>query len=308
MNRIVSLVPAATEMIAAMGLADQLVGRTHECDHPADVRSVPAVTRARIDVRAAGREIDRAVRELSAAGEPLFELDADLILDLRPTVIVTQGLCPVCAIDQQSVYQVASQLDRPPVVVEMQPMSLDDVLADFSRLGAVLGCADRADDVVRSLKRRIHACVVGATLRLESPRVLLLEWLDPMFSAGHWNPQLIELAGGQPALAKAGTLSRQISLQQAQAADPDVIVVAACGFDIDRTLAELPGLTNQRGWRELRAAKERRVYVLDGSSYFNRPGPRLVESLELLCGILHAHADADVSADLAESAPAKCAI
>lgn len=282
MTRIVSLVPSATEIVAALGLSHFLAGRTHECDYPADVARVPAVTRARIDVTLTSGEIDAAVREMAGAGLPLFELDERAIAAMRPTMIITQGLCPVCAIDERDVCRVAGAIEPSPMIVRVQPMSLGDVMSDIATIAAALGYVGAGESLAASLKRRMEAVRPEGT----RPRVLLLEWLSPFFSAGHWNPELIALAGGEPVLAEAGTLSRAVTMREMVEADPDVIVLAACGFSAARARAEAGALDENAAWRSLRAVREGRVHIVDGSHYFNRPGPRLVDSLEMLAGIV----------------------
>jgi iron complex transport system substrate-binding protein len=297
MERILSLVPAATEIVAALGLERLLVGRTHECDYPASILGTPIVTAPRLDPTASSAAIDQAVRTMAAANQSLFRLDEERIRALAPTLILTQGLCPVCAVDDRDVCRLAAQLPHTPTLFRMQPMTLEDLFADIANIGALLQCERIASQLLLSLKQRVSQCVVHASLRAHRPRVLLLEWLDPFFSAGHWNPQLIELGGGEAVLAQTGSLSRAITLQQIQQADPDLILLAPCGFSHDRAVNEAALLHQLDGWSSLRAVQAGRIHILDGSHYFNRPGPRLVDSLEVLTELIgtlrsesHAHA------------------
>ncbi len=279
--RILSLLPAATEIISALGLGDQIVGVSHECDFPPAAKGKPVVTRSRINASAAGSEIDQAVRDLLGRGEALFELDEPLIRRLRPDAIVTQGLCPVCAVDPVRVRSLCADLPGCPRVIELAPMTLDDVLADIALLGRELGAADAATCLVNQLEKRKSRVVARASSARGRPALLVLEWLDPLFSAGHWNPQLISLAGAIPVLCAAGERSRQLAFSEVAAADPQIIVIACCGFSIERSVDEFERLSDLP-WEALSAHRKNQIFVADGSQFFNRPGPRLLDTLELL--------------------------
>ena len=286
MDRILSLIPAATEIVAALGFERLLVGRTHECDWPQSVLGVPIVTQSRIDPSASSSDIDQTVRTMAASNQSLFVLDEERIRELAPTVIITQSLCAVCAVDDRDVCRIAGGMTPSPTIVRMQPMTLDDVFGDIGNLGAVLQCGAVASQLILSLKRRVYRCVLRGSIQSPRPRILLLEWLDPFFSAGHWNPQLIALAGGEPVLAENGSISKTVTLEMIQAADPDMIVLAPCGFGLDRAISEASLLEKNPGWLSLRAVQNGQVFTMDGSQYFNRPGPRLVDSLELLSEVM----------------------
>jgi len=283
--RIVSLLPAATEMVCALGLEDHLVGVSHECDYPAHVQSLPKVTRTRLPLGMSSDAIDAQVREMVATESALYELDHPLIEQLQPDVIVTQSLCHVCAVPDSDVDRAISRLQIRPKVVRLAPQRLQDI---FDGLREVADACDvpAAGAAVRALQQRVARVAAVTQAIAAKPRVLLLEWIDPLFSAGHWNPELIELAGGLPVLSQAGQASRRLEWSEIQAADPDVMIVACCGFSIDRTVADMPTLVSYPGFGKLKCAESGRVHLVNGSDYFNRPGPRLVDSLELLAHTL----------------------
>ena len=282
--KIVSLLPSATEIICALGLADSLVAVTHECDYPPCVRGLPVVTRDRVSSRASMGEIDRAVREETENGRSLYTLDLEEIEVLRPDLIVTQALCGVCAVSEDEVRAAACMLPDAPRVLNLEPMTLREV---FGSMRAVAGAAGiDGEKFVQSLEARVERVVTSVSGRAR-PRVALLEWLDPPFSAGHWNPELVRLAGGVDGLGQKGQPSRTLAWKEVTALKPEVIVIACCGFGVGRTLEEASLLKNVPGWMDLPAVRSHRVYVVDGSAYFSRPGPRLVDSLELLAHLLH---------------------
>jgi iron complex transport system substrate-binding protein len=278
--RIVSLLPSATEIVCALGLRDQLVGVTHECDYPQSVQSLPRVTRTLIPVDAASCEIDRLVSEQLKTTKALYQLDLPLLKELRPDVIVTQSLCDVCAVSPNGVQAALVQLPGAPRVVNLEPQSLDGLFEAIRQVASAVGVS--ADDTIRYLRGRVDAVAMRSAGMSERPRVTFLEWLDPPFSSGHWNPELVRIAGGIEGLGKEGQPSRRLRWDEVLAWQPEVVVMACCGFDVKRTLQDVPGVQLMAGWRELPAVRSGRVYVADGSQYFNRPGPRLIESLELL--------------------------
>ncbi len=283
--RIISLLPAATEMVCALGLESQLVGVSHECDFPAAVKQLPKVTRSRLAADLASQAIDSQVSQLVASEQALYELDEQQIKELRPDVIVTQRLCDVCAVSDRQVDAATTQLMPRPQVVRLSPQRLEDVLQDLRQLGQVCQATD-TPSVLTELRHRIdQATAIGKQLP-SKPRVLLLEWIDPLFSAGHWNPELIELAGGEPVLGVAGEPSRRLQWSEVQVADPDVMIVACCGFSIDRAVEDMPTLVSYPGFGKLKCVTAGQIYLVNGSDYFNRPGPRLVDSLELLAHTL----------------------
>ena len=285
--RIVSLLPSATEIVCALGLGDQLVGVTHECDFPAAVRGLPKVTRTLIPTDARSREIDGLVRDRLGAGSALYSLDHDALARLAPDLIVTQALCDVCAVAEDEVRAAARALPSAPRVVNLEPETLAEVLSCIRQVGEAAGCAERADAVVAGLRARVERVASRAAEARTRPRVALLEWLDPPFSSGHWNPELVRLAGGEDGLGREGAKSVALEWPRVIAWRPEVVLVACCGFTAARTLEETGLLRDVEGWADLPAVRDRRVFVADGAAYFSRPGPRLVESLELLAHVVH---------------------
>lgn len=284
--RIVSLLPSATEMICVLGLEDRLVGVTHECDFPAAVRGLPKVTRTLIPGDAASSQIDRLVRERLQAQGTLYTLDLPALEALRPDLIVTQGLCDVCAVAEDEVRAAAGGLPGNPRIVNLEPRTLSAVFAAIRQVAAAAGVGQRADEVVARLEARVEAVAARAARRPDQPRVALLEWLDPPFSCGHWSPELVRLAGGVEGLGREGEPSRTLRWNEVLAWRPEVVFIACCGFGVERTLKDVAPLQSIPGWRDLPAVNAGRVYVTDGSQYFSRPGPRLVDSLEILAHAL----------------------
>ena len=287
--RIVSLLPSATEIVCVLGLGDELVGVTHECDHPPFVRELPKVTRTLIPHDASSGRIDALVREQLTTERALYHLDMDALTDLAPDLIVTQALCDVCAVAEAEVLEAACRLPGSPPVVNLEPMTLAEVFEAIGAVGDAAGRADRAAKVVAGLRARVDA-VAARTATIpdpERPRVAFLEWIDPLFNGGHWNPELIALAGGVDVLGSPAAPSRTITWDAVRSAEPDVIFVACCGFPTERALEDLPLLQARDGWDDLPAVREGRVYFADGNAFFSRPGPRIVDSLEVLAAALH---------------------
>jgi iron complex transport system substrate-binding protein len=285
--RLVSLLPAATEIVALLGCTDTLVAVSHECDHPAIVRDLPRATRCEIHGNALpSAMIDRWVRGALAETGTLYTLDEPLLRQLAPDVILTQRLCDVCAVGFDTVTAFAATLPGPPVVVSLEPTTFAGVLDDVRRVGAALGVADRAAVAADSLDERL-AEIRQATAHTARPRCVLLEWVEPPFRCGHWMPELVDAAGGEERLGRAGEPAAEVAWDDVVAAAPEVLVIACCGFDVARTLLDVPGLAARPGWNDLPAVRDGRVWAVDGSAYFSRPGPRLVESAEILAGIFH---------------------
>lgn len=284
--RIVSLLPSATEIVCALGLDDQLVGVTHECDFPGLVRSLPKVTRTHIPTDASSAEIDGLVRERRRAHQALYSLDLAALEELRPDLIVTQTLCEVCAVADDEVRAAACALPGRPRVLRLEPRNLGEIFDAIGQVARAAGVEAMGAEVLRGLRARVASVVDRAAGRHQRPAVALLEWLDPPFSCGHWNPELVRLAGGVERLGREGEPSRRLRWDEVLAARPEVVLVACCGYSVERTLRDLPPLGAVPGWRELPAVREGRVHVTDGSQYFSRPGPRLVDSLEILAHAL----------------------
>jgi iron complex transport system substrate-binding protein len=287
--RIVSLLPSATEIVCELGLFDQLVGVTHECDYPRSVLELPKVTKTLIPTDASSSEIDALVRDRMDAQSALYALDMEALERLEPDLIVTQALCDVCAVAEKDVQDAACRLSSMPGVVNLEPETLDEVFQAIRTVGIVTGNEARADEVVERLRCRTVAVtsLTDGVAPAHRPRVALLEWLDPPFSTGHWNPELVRLAGGVDGLGREGEKSVTLKWEQVIAWQPEVVVISCCGFTQERTMQEIGVLRDVAGWDELPATKNGRVYVTDGASYFSRPGPRLVDSLELLAHVIH---------------------
>jgi iron complex transport system substrate-binding protein len=272
-----------------LGLFDQLVGRSHECDYPPAVERLPALTAPRFNPEGTSAEVDRRVKSIVQNALSVYRVDADQLMALRPDAIVTQSQCEVCAVSERELDAALAQWmgARGPAVVSMKAASLDGVFADIARAASVLGVEQAGARVVASLKERIGAIAQRAATANSRPRVATIEWIDPLMSGGNWMPELVELAGGRNLFGQAGSHSPWIEFEQFAAADPDLILVSPCGFGIDRSLQELATLVRNPAWPNLSAVRNGRVFVADGNHYFNRPGPRLVESLEILAETLH---------------------
>lgn len=286
--RIVSLLPAATDIVAQLGLAADLVGRTHECDWPPrDVAAVPVVTSAGFSSDArSSREISAAVGGAAHGGSSLYSLDAEALAALAPDVVLTQDLCDVCAVSYQAVSRAVRVLDGGPRVLSLEPRTLDDVLDCLVTVGELLGVRERAELRREELRDRLTA-VRELTAGRVRPRVVAVEWLDPLWPAGHWVPEQITCAGGEPLLASPGEHTKPMTWEDVRAARPDVLLVLPCGFPPERTVRERDLLTSLPGWEDLPAVRSGAVWVLDGPAYFNRPGPRVVRGAEVLAQVLH---------------------
>ena len=295
--RIVSLVPSATEMLFALGVGDEVTAVTHECDHPAAALELPKVTRDVIGPGLPPDEIDRAVRVLTEQGRSIYELDEDALARLQPELIVTQALCTVCAVSYDDVRAIADRLDPVPQVLSLDPHTLGEVLGDVRTLAQATDAKDAGVDLVQDAATRIDR--VRLAVRAAEPvRVAALEWLDPVFVAGHWTPQLIEYAGGFDVLGMPGEHSEQRSWDDVRAAEPEVVVVMPCGYDADRALAEAETFAD-----ELESLGARRIVAVDAAGLFSRPGPRLIDGLELLAHILHPDRLPEAPATVREAHP-----
>jgi iron complex transport system substrate-binding protein len=286
--RIISLIASATEIVCALGFESQMVGRSHECDFPASVKRLPVCTSPKFEVEGLSYEIDERVKAILQEALSVYRVDADLLERLRPTHIITQSQCEVCAVSLKDVEQAVCQFtSSQPVVVSLEPNALADVWSDIRRVAAALNAIERGEELVAGLRRRMDEIEAKARAAAERPTVACVEWIDPLMAAGNWSPELVEMAGGVNLFGEAGKHSPWMRWDEMIAADPDVIFISPCGFDIARTMEEMDLLTGKPEWRELKAVKENRVFVADGNQYFNRPGPRLVESLEILAELLH---------------------
>lgn len=269
----------------AIGAGERVVGITHECDFPPEAQHLPRLTSTALPAAGSAGEIDRHVRGSLHAGSSLYHLDSEALERLQPDLIVTQELCKVCAVSYEIVDRAARRLQSDPRIISLEPSSLEDVYANIGTLGELTGREDDADELVEQLREREHAVRETASGR-QRERLLLLEWTDPPMSAGRWTPGLIEAAGGVPVLANPGGNSRVLTFEEIAAEDPDVIVVAPCGFDLHKTAECVAELARDERWNALRAVRERRVQLVDGNAYVNRPGPRLVDTIEILAANL----------------------
>lgn len=287
--RVASLIASSTEIVCALGLEETLVARSHECDFPPSVAALPAVTRPRLDIHASSAEIDRAVKAIVSQQLSVYDVDAAAMRRVAPEVILTQTQCEVCAVSVKDVERALCEWlggEARPQVVALAPDSLADVWRDIARVAEALGAAERGRALVARLQARIAAAEARVAGR-RRPSVALLEWIDPPMAAGNWMPELCDLAGGECVIGEAGKHTPYLRWEELLRKDPEVIVVLPCGFDLPRTRVEAKTLATKPGWRDLRAVKAGSVFLADGNAYFNRPGPRLVESLEALVEMLH---------------------
>jgi iron complex transport system substrate-binding protein len=285
--RIVSLIASATEIVCALGFEDHLVGRSHECDYPESVKRLPACTAPKFDVHGSSAEIDQRVKAIVQQALSVYRVDEELLRSLEPDVIVTQSQCEVCAVSLRDVERaVCSWLLKCPSLVSLSPDSLADVYADIERVALALDASDQGQALIHRLQRRM-ADICQRTLMLLRPTVACIEWVNPLMAAGNWMPELVMMAGGINLFGTVGKHSPWLTFEQLCASDPDVIVLLPCGYDLARTRADLPLLAGRPQWPGLKAVRTGRVFVTDGNQFFNRPGPRLVESLEILAEMLH---------------------
>ncbi len=286
--RVASLLPSATEIVCAVGAEADLVGISHECDFPESVRHLPALTRARLQPVRTSREIDREVRSVLQDALAVYEIELARLEAARPDVIVTQDLCDVCAVSFTDVCAATAALVHQPIrIVNLHPTRLDDIWADIGRVGEALGREAQGTAVMTELQERCAEITRRTLARAETPRVVSIEWLDPVMLGGMWMTELIEQAGGVPLVTRPGDHAPTLTRDALLALTPDVVLIKPCGFPLHRTIEELSLLPTSLPWESWRAVQEGRVYVADGNAYFNRPGPRIVESLEILAACLH---------------------
>jgi iron complex transport system substrate-binding protein len=286
--RICSLLPGATEIAFALGLDDDVVGVTHECDYPAEARQKPVVVRSLMDSnRMTSLEIDQWVSERLRNNRSLYVIDEERLREAAPDVILTQGLCDVCAIDYNEVVAASETLPKKPKIVSLTPNCLTDVLDDMARVGEATGQRHKAETFVQVLEQRISSVRERATRSSAHLRVACLEWFDPIYAAGHWVPEMIEIAGAEDVLGRRSEPSKKVEWQSLRESAPEIIVLMPCGFDVPRTLREAAVLKQVEGWHDLPAVKAGRVFAVNGHAYFSRPGPRLVDGLDILAHIFH---------------------
>jgi|SRR5580658_4136764 iron complex transport system substrate-binding protein len=286
--RIVSLLPSATEIVCALGFEHALVGRSHECDFPPAVSHLPSLTTPKFNPEGSSAEVNRRVLTILRDALAVYRVDADRLRELQPDVIVTQSQCDVCAVSMRDVEDAVAQwVGIRPTIVSLAPYALADIFADIERVATALAVTDRGSEVTRRLRSRMDAIATEARALASVPRIAIIEWIDPLMAAGNWMPELVAMAAGDNLFGRAGEHSPWMQFDELAAADPEVILLSPCGFNIDRTLNELPAMTGNPEWPRLQAVRQRKVFVADGNQYFNRPGPRIAESLEILAEILH---------------------
>jgi iron complex transport system substrate-binding protein len=285
--RIVSLLPSATEILYALGVGDQVVGITHECDFPPEVHGKPALIKPRVDPTAAPAEIDRQVSELVARGESIYAVDADLLASLAPDLIVTQDLCHVCAASPDDLATALSRFSDPPRVLTLTPHSLDDVWQDIVRAGEATNTRPRAQELAAELKEKVQAVASSRARAATRPRVACLEWLDPIYVGGHWVPEMVAIAGGVDVLGQAGHPSFKVSADHVAQSNADVILVMLCGYDAERNAKEFKSATIPANWDNLPAIRNHRIFAVDANSHFSRPGPRLADGVQLLAHLFN---------------------
>ncbi|MGH7230347.1 MAG: cobalamin-binding protein [Nitrospiraceae bacterium] len=286
--RICSLLPGATEVVAALGLADELVGVSHECDYPPEVRQKPVMVRGAIDSeRMSSAEVDERVRAALTDGQDLYALNETLFEQAQPDLVIAQDLCHVCAVTPGQLQRALHALPRLPEVLTLNPSRLDDIFGDIERIGTATGTVTEASALIASLRSHLTSIRDRVARASRRPRVACLEWIDPLFAAGHWVPDMVAWAGGQNMLGTAGAPSERVTWDQVVAVDPEVLVLMPCGFSIDRSRRELHRLRSNPGWARLGAVRQRRVFAVDAGSFFSRPGPRLIDGVALLAALLH---------------------
>ena len=280
--------PAATEIAAALGLMDDVVGVSHECDFPIEANTRPRVTRCPVhNAGLASKEVDEWVRRALREQGTIYAIDELLLRELRPDVILTQKLCDVCAVGYGTVARLAETLPGPPRVVNLEPTSLSDIFENIRHVAEACGVLERAEKVIANLSARVETVRERAAQIADRPRCFLMEWVDPPFCSGHWGPELVEIAGGHDPLGRKHQPSAQIDWEQVLDAAPDIIVLALCGYDVDPARRDYELLKKFPGFDSLPAARSRDIYLVNASAYFARPGPRIVDSIEILAGILH---------------------
>ncbi len=287
-HRIVSLIASATEIVCALGFESNLVGRSHECDYPRTVERIPVCSSSKIITDRSSAEIDDQVRKMVGDGLSVYKVNSELLDEISPSVIITQTQCDVCAVSLNDVKKAVCELvSSAPEIVSLAPMSLSDVWIDIQRVADALGDSERGEELISGLQDRLQSLRIKAQKIPQRPRIACIEWTEPLMIAANWVPELVDFAGGSSLLSEPGVHSEYLSLDKLAESEPEVIAIMPCGFDIDRSLREMIPLTLSPQWMDLPAVQNGRVYVTDGNQYFNRPGPRVVESAEILSECMH---------------------
>ena len=287
-KKIISLLPAATEIVCALGLEQNLVGRSHECDFPPTVKQLPVCSEANIPDNLSSAAIDVKVKELLTDALSVYTVKRDVIKQLSPDVVITQAQCEVCAVSLREVEEALEDyLDKQSTIISLQPDSLDSIFNNIREVAAVLNVSENGEQLIEDLQQRVDIIRHKLKFMENKPTVACIEWLEPMMVSGNWVPELVSIAGGVPILAENGKHSPYVKWEDIQQQDPDVIIVMPCGFSVERTMKEVNLLLQLPGFTEMKAVKNDRFYIVDGNQYFNRPGPRIVDSIEILAEIIH---------------------
>ena len=286
--RIVSLLPSATEIVCALGFKDKLVGRSHECDYPEEVEDLPVCSTPRVEADGNSREIDDAICDIVRRGLSVYEVQEDVLKSLKPDLIITQTQCEVCAVSEKQLRRAVQEwTESKPEIVSLSPNVVEDVLRDIRRVAEILGVRHHGDKIVDVLRSRMRSIKERTAVLGNRPRVATIEWIDPLMSGGNWMPELVEMAGGENLFGETGKHSPELQWQELRAADPDAILISPCGFNLNRTLKAAKALEQLEGWDSLTAVKNGRCFAADGHHFFNRPGPRLADSLEIITQALY---------------------
>ena len=293
MPRILSLIPSSTEIVCALGFENQLIGRSHECDFPSSVQKLSSCTAPKFKVEGTSAEIDQRVKSILKNALSVYQIDEKKLQQMQPDIIITQAQCEVCAVSLKDVENaVCEWVESRPQIVSLEPNQLSDIWKDFIYIAEALGVKEQGHELVSQLKQRMNKIAQKTINFPQKPTVVCIEWIEPLMSAGNWMPELIEMGGGINLFGVAGEHSPWMTWEQLLEANPDVILVMPCGFNLSRSKAEMSLLSQKPEWTQLNAVQNQQVYLTDGNQYFNRPGPRLVESLEIIAEILHpAHFD-----------------
>jgi len=287
-HKIISLLPAATEIVCALGLENSLVGRSHECDYPESVKSLPVCSEANFPDGLSSADIDVKVKDILAEALSVYTVKREVIKELSPDVVITQAQCEVCAVSLPEVEQaLENYLDKQAKIISLQPNSLDDIFTDIAAVAKALNVEAEGERLLEDLNERVDIIRHKLKFMENKPTIACIEWLEPMMVSGNWIPELVNIAGGTPILAQAGKHSPYVSWDSIRESDPEIILLMPCGFSIERTMREVNLILEQPGFNELKAVKNNRIYIADGNQYFNRPGPRIVDSVEILAEIIH---------------------
>lgn len=287
MYKIISLIPSSTEIVCALGLERYLVGRSHECDYPSSVKRLPICTKPKIDVEGSSSEIDKSIKSILKKALSVYEVYIDKLKELKPTHIITQSQCEVCAVSEKDVeWAIYAFTESRPKIISLAPSSLRDIYRDIECVAATFGIEDKGEVFLSSLQERVKNIEISVKNEYR-PRIGCIEWIEPLMAAGNWVPELVELAGGTNLFGKAGKHSPWLNLEELCKENPEIIIVMPCGFNIEKTIQEMSALIKRKEWSNLTAVRNKNVYVVDGNQYFNRPGPRIIDSLEILAEIIH---------------------